>query len=273
VVVRRRAAAPAGPQPDGTILYELVTGHPDRAAHGLVFLTDLAVELRAWAYGTWTALGLDPQAAADAVIAWRGGHVKGGHHGGLTAEEALALEHPAMTYYARAAPRADCPAAPAGLAPVAAPHQRTPPGRPLPVAADTRRLRQDPLADTAGPGDRTVGPDRGHRTPPQPSGWPHPDTVLKFEAAADTTADSRPRPCGTPRPSARLAAAVPARMPDAARLWPAVQRSQAGSGCARTSWPVCGGYRRGPPVSTLVAGVRSSAGHASGGVRPPRTPA
>jgi hypothetical protein len=36
------------PQPDGTVLYELVTGHPDRAAHELVFLTDLAVELRAW---------------------------------------------------------------------------------------------------------------------------------------------------------------------------------------------------------------------------------
>ena len=39
---------PHVPQPDGTVLYELVTGHPDRAAHELVFLTDLAVELRAW---------------------------------------------------------------------------------------------------------------------------------------------------------------------------------------------------------------------------------
>ena len=39
---------PCVPQPDGTVLYELVTGHPDRAAHELVFLTDLAVELRAW---------------------------------------------------------------------------------------------------------------------------------------------------------------------------------------------------------------------------------
>ena len=85
---------PHVPLPDGTVLYELVTGHPDRAAHELVFLTDLAVELRAW-----PTLGLDPQAAAGAIItAWRGDHVKGLQLGGLTAEEALALERPAMTY-------------------------------------------------------------------------------------------------------------------------------------------------------------------------------
>jgi hypothetical protein len=38
---------PVVPQPDGTVLYELVTGHPDRTAQELVFLADLAVELRA----------------------------------------------------------------------------------------------------------------------------------------------------------------------------------------------------------------------------------
>jgi hypothetical protein len=71
-----------------------VTGHPGRAAHELVFPTDLAVELRAW-----PTLGLDPQAASGAIIAaWRGGHVKGFQLGGLTAEDALALERPAMTY-------------------------------------------------------------------------------------------------------------------------------------------------------------------------------
>jgi hypothetical protein len=57
------------PQPDGVLLYEPVTGHPDRAAHKLLFLTDLTVELRAWPSGTWAGLGLDPQAAADAIIA------------------------------------------------------------------------------------------------------------------------------------------------------------------------------------------------------------
>jgi hypothetical protein len=38
---------PAVPQPDGTVLYELVTGHPDRAPRELVFLADLTAELRA----------------------------------------------------------------------------------------------------------------------------------------------------------------------------------------------------------------------------------
>jgi hypothetical protein len=90
---------PQVPQPDGTVLYELVTGHPDRAAHELVFVPDLTVELRAWPNGTWATLGLDPHAAASGVIAaWRSGHVKGLQLGGLTAEEALALERPAMTY-------------------------------------------------------------------------------------------------------------------------------------------------------------------------------
>jgi hypothetical protein len=35
------------PQLDGTVLYELLTGHPDRVADELVFLPDLTVELRA----------------------------------------------------------------------------------------------------------------------------------------------------------------------------------------------------------------------------------
>jgi hypothetical protein len=57
------------------------------------------VELRAWPSGTWARLGLDPQAAAGAIIAaWRGGHVNGRQLGGLTAEEALALGRPAMTH-------------------------------------------------------------------------------------------------------------------------------------------------------------------------------
>jgi hypothetical protein len=90
---------PGVPQPDGTVLYELVTGHPDRRPHELVFLADLTVELRAWATDTWAKAGVDPQAAAGAVIAaWRRGDLKGLRLGGLTGEEALALERPAMTY-------------------------------------------------------------------------------------------------------------------------------------------------------------------------------
>jgi hypothetical protein len=47
------------PQPDGTVLYELLTGHPDRASSELVFVPDMTVELRAWPSGTWARLGLD----------------------------------------------------------------------------------------------------------------------------------------------------------------------------------------------------------------------
>jgi hypothetical protein len=90
---------PVVPQPDGTVLYELVTGHPDRTPGELVFLTDLTVELRAWPADTWAKVGVDPQAAARAVVAaWQRGDLLGLRLGGLTAEEALALERPAMTY-------------------------------------------------------------------------------------------------------------------------------------------------------------------------------
>jgi hypothetical protein len=90
---------PCVPQPDGTVLYELVTGHPDRTPGELVFLADLTVELRAWPADTWAKVGVDPQAAAGAVVAgWQRGDLPGVRLGGLTAEEALALERPAMTY-------------------------------------------------------------------------------------------------------------------------------------------------------------------------------
>jgi hypothetical protein len=90
---------PAVPQPDGTVLYELVTGHPDRAAHELAFVPDLTLELRAWPADTWNKVGIDPQAAARAVVSgWQRGDLLGLQLGGLTAEEALALERPAMTY-------------------------------------------------------------------------------------------------------------------------------------------------------------------------------
>jgi hypothetical protein len=76
-----------------------VTGHPDRTAQELVFLADLAVELRAWPADTWRKVGVDPQAAAGAVVAaWQRGDLAGRRLGPLTAQEALALERPAMTY-------------------------------------------------------------------------------------------------------------------------------------------------------------------------------
>jgi hypothetical protein len=89
---------PCIPQPDGTLLYELVTGHPNRQPQALVFVADLTVELRAWPADTWAKLGIDPRAAAGAVIAaWRRGDLNGLQLSGLTGEEALAMERPAMT--------------------------------------------------------------------------------------------------------------------------------------------------------------------------------
>jgi hypothetical protein len=99
VVVPAALLRPVVPQPDGTVLYELLTGHPDRTARELVFIADLTVELRAWPTDTWAKVGVDPQAAARAVIGgWQRGDLLGLQLGGLTAEEALALERPAMTY-------------------------------------------------------------------------------------------------------------------------------------------------------------------------------
>jgi hypothetical protein len=87
------------PQPDGQVLYDLLTGHPDRAPRDLVFLADLTVELRAWPQQTWTAVAISPEGALLAVVdRWRAGHVKGLEFGGVSAEEARALARPAMTY-------------------------------------------------------------------------------------------------------------------------------------------------------------------------------
>jgi hypothetical protein len=56
------------------------------------------VELRAWPTDTWAKLGIDPQAAAGAVVAgWQRGDLLGLRLGGLSAEEALAMQRPAMT--------------------------------------------------------------------------------------------------------------------------------------------------------------------------------
>jgi hypothetical protein len=89
---------PSVPQPDGTLLDEMVTGHPVPASGELAFLADLTMELRAWPADTRSKLGVDPQAAAQAVVAgWQRGDMPGLWLGGLTGEEALALERPAMT--------------------------------------------------------------------------------------------------------------------------------------------------------------------------------
>jgi hypothetical protein len=87
------------PQPAGSLVYELLTGHPEREAGELAFLADLTGELRAWPQDTWAKLGVDPDQVAQAVIGcWRDGEVTGLQLDDLGFEEARSLTRPAMTY-------------------------------------------------------------------------------------------------------------------------------------------------------------------------------
>ena len=58
---------PRVPQPDGSLVNELRTGHPEREAGELVFVADLTGELRAWPHDTWAKLGVDPDQVAKAA--------------------------------------------------------------------------------------------------------------------------------------------------------------------------------------------------------------
>ena len=90
---------PGVPQPAGSLVYELLTGHPEREAGELVFVADLTGELRAWPTDTWAKVGVDPQQVAQAVVGcWRDGEVTGLQIDDLSFEEARSLSRPAMTY-------------------------------------------------------------------------------------------------------------------------------------------------------------------------------
>ena len=90
---------PRVPQPEGSLVYELLTGHPEREAGELVFVADLTGELRAWPHNTWAKLGVDPDQVAQAVIGcWQDGQVTGFQVDDLSFEEARSLTRPAMTY-------------------------------------------------------------------------------------------------------------------------------------------------------------------------------
>ena len=51
---------PRLPQPAGSLVYELLTGHPEREPGELVFVADLTGELRAWPHDTWAKLSVNP---------------------------------------------------------------------------------------------------------------------------------------------------------------------------------------------------------------------
>jgi hypothetical protein len=90
---------PRVPQPGGSLVYELLTGHSGREAGELVFVADLTGELRAWPHDTWVKLGVDPDQVALAVIGcWQAGEVSGLQVDDLDFEEARSLIRPAMTY-------------------------------------------------------------------------------------------------------------------------------------------------------------------------------
>jgi hypothetical protein len=90
---------PGVPQPAGSLVYELVTGHPEREPGELLFVVDLTVELRAWPKDTWTRLGVDPEQVAQAIIScWQASEVTGLQVDDLSFEEARSLTRPAMTY-------------------------------------------------------------------------------------------------------------------------------------------------------------------------------
>ena len=89
---------PRVPQPDGSLVYELLTGHPEREAAELVFVADLTGELRAWPHDSWAKLGVDPDQVTQAVIGcWQDGEVSGLQVDDLGFEEARSLTRPAMT--------------------------------------------------------------------------------------------------------------------------------------------------------------------------------
>jgi hypothetical protein len=86
-------------QPDGRVVYDLLTGHPDRSPRELVFLADLAVELRAWQDTDFAAQGIDIDGVAEAVVQLaRRGQVRARWYHDLSAWDAKALGRPAMTY-------------------------------------------------------------------------------------------------------------------------------------------------------------------------------
>ena len=69
---------PGVPQPAGSLVYALLTGHPEREPGALMFVADLTCELRAWPQDTWTAVDVDPDQVAQAVVGcWQDGEVSG----------------------------------------------------------------------------------------------------------------------------------------------------------------------------------------------------
>jgi hypothetical protein len=108
-------------------------------------------------------------------------------------------------------------------------------------------------ADTGRPDTVTAPPAPADTwTPPQPSGWPHPDTVAGCGGQHGPT--RRPRPCGTPRPSARLLATVSGPHAGTSTAW---RLSPLSCSAARSAMPTPIGRRPGVARSHRLEQARS----------------
>jgi hypothetical protein len=86
-------------QPDGRAVYDLLSGLPDRTSRELVFVADLAVELRTWRDTDFAHQGIDVDGVAEAVVQLaRRGQVHARWYHDLSAWDAKALGRPAMDY-------------------------------------------------------------------------------------------------------------------------------------------------------------------------------
>jgi hypothetical protein len=86
-------------QPDGRAVYDLLSGHPDRSPRELVFLADLAVDLRTWQDTDFAHQDIDVDGVTEAIVQLaRRGQVRARWYHGLSALDAKALGRPAMDY-------------------------------------------------------------------------------------------------------------------------------------------------------------------------------
>jgi hypothetical protein len=86
-------------QPDGRAVFDLLTGHPDRTSREVVFVADLAVELRTWQDTDFAHQGIDIDSITEAITQLaRRGQVRARWYHDLLAWDAKALGRPAMTY-------------------------------------------------------------------------------------------------------------------------------------------------------------------------------
>jgi hypothetical protein len=226
-------AAPGRPQPAGSLVYELATGHPDRQAGALVFPADLTEELRAWPQERWATLGID----LDQVVATAGPGLLATRRRPRPAPAPGARRGPVGAGASALDPGPRRAAHPSGWlgrpgpAALAAPDQRPPPRRALPVARPTVarwQLCGSPSTSCAGGWTVTVHGDRSTscpaitRHPGRAGGGTEPDSG---QSRADSGHPVRGQPTHSRRDSRVLTGEPDGRRPpERTQLHPAGHR-------------------------------------------------